>query len=222
MHRLGAIFLILGALLIVPGAATRDANAETALAQLLPDLKKGGYVIYFRHAETGSSASDMAQAVIGDCSTQRNLNDTGRRQATAIGEAFRNLQIPVGNVLSSELCRCWQHAEAMFGVGGYEVTERLTLPGSYPQVTDADRARNNQHLAGLLAETPAAGTNTVLVSHGANVLLLTGFHPGVQGEAVVFRPDGKGGFDRIASVLPDDWIDDAKGMANPSGSEATD
>jgi hypothetical protein len=88
-------------------------------------------------------------------------------------------------------------------------------------MTEADRARNNQHLAGLLAETPAAGTNTVLVSHGANILALTGFHPGTQGEAVIFRPDGKGGFDRIASVLPDEWLDDEREIANPSGSRAT-
>ena len=52
---------------------------------------------------------------------------------------------------------------------------------------------------------PAAGTNTVLVSHGNNLLLLTGYHPNVQGEAVIFKPDGAGGYARIASLMPADW-----------------
>jgi hypothetical protein len=37
------------------------------------------------------------------------------------------------------------------------------------------------------------------------VLMLTGIHPNTQGEAVIFKPDGKGGFARIASVQPTDW-----------------
>jgi broad specificity phosphatase PhoE len=179
--------------------------AEMPLVQLIGELRKGGFVIYFRHGETGSQGADRPRAVMGDCSTQRNLNEEGRRQVVRLGEDFTALRIPVGTVLSSEFCRCWQHAEAMFGKGRYAVTEKLSLPPSYPSTTAADRERSNEGLKALLAETPAAGANTVLVSHGANILMLTGFHPSAQGEAIIFRPHGKGGFERIVSVRPEEW-----------------
>ncbi len=35
--------------------------------------------------------------------------------------------------------------------------------------------------------------------------MLTGNHPNTQGEAVIFRPDGKGGYTRLGSVQPEDW-----------------
>jgi phosphohistidine phosphatase SixA len=194
--------LVLGPMTTLP---TPARAAETPLTQLVGELRKGGFVIYFRHGETGSQGADRSRAVMGDCSTQRNLNEEGRRQVARLGEDFTALRIPVGTVLSSEFCRCWQHAEAMFGKGRYAVTEKLSLPPSYPSTTAADRTRSNESLKALLAETPTAGANTVLVSHGANILMLTGFHPNAQGEAIVFRPDGKGGFERVLSVRAEEW-----------------
>jgi phosphohistidine phosphatase SixA len=175
------------------------AFAADDLMRIVDDLRQGGFVIYFRHGETGRSGADP-NPVMGDCSTQRNLNDVGRAQVRRLGEDLRALRIPVGKVLSSEFCRCWQHAEAMFGKGGYTVTDKLSLPKSFPAVTDADRRKSNDHLRALLSEKPAGGTNTVLVSHGNNVLMLTGVHPNTQGEAMIFRP---GDLTRIRSVLPE-------------------
>ena len=192
-------------------AATNSAD-ETIAA-----LRQGGFVIYFRHGETGASGSDRAQAVIGDCSTQRNLSDLGRQQVAQMGQDFKTLRIPVGKVLSSDFCRCWQHAEAMFGKGRYTITTALSVPDSYPAVTDNDRQRSNDMLRALLAELPARGMNTVLVSHGTNVQMLTGYHPNVQGEAVIFRPDGRGGYERVASVLPHQWRLPAPQMPSKGG-----
>jgi broad specificity phosphatase PhoE len=195
-------FLLLA--LLVAGAEGVAAD-QMAMNELLPELRKGGHVIYFRHGETGAAYADRATAVIGDCTTQRNLNEAGRRQVAQLGAAFKSLAIPVGTVLSSEFCRCWQHADAMFGKDGYIMTADLNLPPSYPSVNDADRELNNRNLRRLLAEAPRPDTNTVLVSHGANIRLLTGYHPNLEGEAVIFRPDGRGGFTRVAAIRPDAW-----------------
>lgn len=185
-------------------AATRPAMAADDPAKLIADLRGGGYVIYFRHGETGSQGADRAPDM-ADCSTQRNLNDAGRRQVRQLGEDFRALGIPVGQVLSSRWCRCWQHAEAMFGKEGYRLSDAVSLAKSYPAVTDAERELKKQQLRALLVEVPPAGRNTVLISHGNNVLMLTGYHPNTQGEAVIFRPDGQGGYTRLGSVQPGDW-----------------
>ncbi len=183
------------------------AQAQTAASadQLIADLKKGGLVIYFRHGDTGAQYADREKAVMGDCATQRNLNADGREQVAQLGRDFKALNIPVGKVLSSEFCRGWQHAEAMFGKGGYTVTADLSVPLSYPGVSEADRALNNTRINRLLSEVPPAGRNTVLVSHGVNVLLAAGYHPNTQGEAVIFRPQGQGRYTRLGSVLPGDW-----------------
>lgn len=71
--------------------------AQNALegAVLVQALQKGGYVIYFRHADTDGPA-------LQDYSKQRTLSQAGRDQAQAIGEAFRALQIPVNSVLAED------------------------------------------------------------------------------------------------------------------------
>lgn len=194
--------LMLGLAGAVVARSTRAADEATL--QAIHGLRQGGFVVYFRHGETGGIGADRAPDM-ADCSTQRNLSEAGRAQVRRMGEDFRRLAIPVGEVLSSEYCRCWQHAEAMFGKGGYEIAERLSLPKSYPSVTAEDRKGKTDALRALLAEPPQAGANTVLISHGNNLLMLTGIHPNTQGEAVIFKPDGRGDFARVASIQPGDW-----------------
>ncbi len=142
------MFGVTGALVAGPSRAA-DVGAPEAIRL----LKSGGYIIYFRHGETGSHGADRAPDMAG-CSTQRNLNDFGRRQVQQPGKDFRALGIPVGKVLSSQWCRCWQHAEAMFGKGGYRLSEAVSLARRYPAVTDADRELKKQQLRELLIEVP--------------------------------------------------------------------
>ncbi len=196
----------LGALLLAGAAALPALAQDIPASGLLPQLKTGGLVIFFRHGETGPAYADRAKAVMGDCTTQRNLNAEGQAQVAKLGKDFKKLKIPVAKVHSSEFCRAWQHAEAMFGKHKYTITPQLSVPASYPEVNNADRALAAKNLNAMLSKTPAAGKNTVLISHGINVLLASGYHPGTQGEAVIFRPDGKGGYTRLGSVLPHEWV----------------
>lgn len=191
---------------LMPLAPAQAQANNTPPSQLIAQLKAGGLVVFFRHGETGPAYADRDKAVMGDCSTQRNLNAEGRAQVAKMGRDFKTLQIPVGQVLSSEFCRCWEHAQAMFGKGNYTITNHLSVPASYPNVNDADRALTAKNLNALLSQVPAAGKNTVLISHGINILIATSYHPSTQGEAVIFRPDGKGGYARLGSVLPGEWV----------------
>ena len=185
-------------------ALVPQVRADDALWKALgtePNL-----VVFMRHGETGPAYSDRAQAVMGDCATQRNLTAEGRVQNEKIASAMKALRIPVGKVLSSEFCRSWQTAEALFGKVGYTVTSQLSVPKSYPSVNKADAEASNASLNAMLSEKPATGSNTFLVSHGINVLLATRYHPDIQAEMVVFRPDGKGQYARLGSLMPDDWL----------------
>ena len=85
-----------------------DQNNET-----LDNLKKGGNLIFIRHAYA-PGGGDPNNFNINDCSTQRNLSDSGRVQSEKIGKFFKENEIPISSVLSSEWCRCKETAQIAF------------------------------------------------------------------------------------------------------------
>jgi phosphohistidine phosphatase SixA len=70
------------------------------------------YYVLMRHAIAPGSG-DPANFQLNDCSTQRNLSEEGREQARRTGEVFREQNVSVQQVLSSEWCRCLETAELM-------------------------------------------------------------------------------------------------------------
>jgi len=86
--------------------AAQDPDAEAL-------LRKGGVVAAFRHA-LAPGTFDPPGFRLGDCSTQRNLNDEGRAQARRIGEWFKERQLQPAKVLSSPWCRCVDTATLAF------------------------------------------------------------------------------------------------------------
>jgi phosphohistidine phosphatase SixA len=180
---------------------TPDPRHALDGAALVAALQRGGYVIYFRHADTGPAY--MEQGVdLARCETQRNLNDNGRQEAELIGSAFRRLSIPVAEVRTSEFCRCRDTARLAFG--RFELEPMLT--GVSRSAEAAQRRQQGVNaLRKLLATPPPSGRNTVLVSHGFNLWDAEGFHLGTQGEAAIYKPDGAGNYLLVARVLPREW-----------------
>lgn len=172
------------------------ALADSAL---LGALREGGLVIFLRHAETGSSAPDQAGAVLGDCTTQRNLDATGRAQAVAIGAAMRQLDIPVTRVLASPFCRAMETAALAFGWA--EPKPALSLPR---HVDAAAHAAMGTALRGMLPEPGFAG-NWVLVGHSYHMIGAGGPSPQPQGAAIILRPLGEGRFAVLGTVPPNGW-----------------
>ena len=199
------LLLLLCTLAPITLAAQPEADTQQALAggALLKALQRGGQVIYFRHADTGPAY--LEQGVdLARCDTQRNLNDAGRAQSRDIGSQFRRLRISLGEVLSSEFCRCRETAQLAFG--RYIVEPLLT--GVSRSAESADRRKEaTVALKRMLATTPAAGVNTVLISHGFNLWDAEGFHLGTQGEAAIYRPDGAGGYVLLARLRPGEWAE---------------
>ena len=85
-------------------------------------LKDGGKLIFIRHAYAPGSG-DPDGFRISNCLTQRNLNIDGVEQSKRIGHFFRQNDIKIGKVLSSEWCRCKQTAEYAFN--SYEIRDFL-------------------------------------------------------------------------------------------------
>ncbi|AVL51269.1 histidine phosphatase family protein (plasmid) [Roseobacter denitrificans] len=168
---------------------------KAARAEVLGRLRAGGHVIYFRHAATTWSGVDRVE---WPRARQRLLSEEGIRQSEIIGAAFRDLQIPVGEVLASPFARCRDMAEIAFG----RVEERMALIGLLSD--EAGRDERAAFLRSLLADRPTDGTNRVVVAHRSNIERVAGARL-AEGEAVILNPDGQGAFDVGQTLMPDEW-----------------
>ena len=195
------VHLIAWLFLLFAGAAAHRVR-RLSDADLVVALQRGGNVVYFRHADTGPASPEPPTVDLTRCETQRNLNDNGRAQAQEIGRQFRRLRIPVGSVLSSQFCRCKDTAQLAFG--RFEVVPTLTGVARGPEFAQARRSASDG-LRALLSTAPPAGENTVLISHGFNLIDLEGLYLSVQGEAAIYQPDGAGGYSLLARMLPSQW-----------------
>jgi len=192
---------VLALVLAAPAGALAQQATATPLGgpELLAALRAGGYVLYFRHADTDHRQNDDRMS-LEDCATQRNLTDRGRDHSRAIGEAIRALGIPIGAVLASPLCRTVETATLAFGSArkAPAVREGGPLPPGSPGRFPA--------LAALLSTPAAPGTNTVIVGHAYPYYTLVGGQFLSEGEADVVRPRG-GDFEVMARVALRQWRD---------------
>lgn len=189
--------------LAVTALWTIDAGAQDQpvgkLASVLDELRRGGLVVFLRHTTTEQADADRPEDV-RRCETQRQLSAKGRAEAVQIGKAIRTLDIPVGQVASSPHCRAKDTARLAFG----RFAENPDL--GFVIGSDAGETRRmTDALRRMLATPPARGSNSVIVSHSANLLEATGIFAKPEGAAYVFRPLGDGRFEAIAKILPDDW-----------------
>ncbi|MEM8874136.1 MAG: histidine phosphatase family protein [Planctomycetota bacterium] len=185
-------------------AELANDNFENKLsdAELVEALRGGGHVVFFRHAQTEKDYADQVTADVNDGSTQRVLSEEGWHQAKAIGTAWRALEIPVGEVISSEYFRAWQTADLAFG--RYEKNPALNF---YPaeDYTAEQQALMRERVMPLVTAVPADGVNTVLVGHDDPFEAVSGIYPAPQGVAYVMKPDGEGGFELLARVPSEKW-----------------
>jgi hypothetical protein len=86
--------------------------AQQATASLANDLQDGQHVLLMRHADA-PGYGDPTGYVIGQCSTQRNLGDYGKRQAKVIGAWLTKQGIQKADVFSSPWCRCLDTANLL-------------------------------------------------------------------------------------------------------------
>jgi phosphohistidine phosphatase SixA len=190
-------------------ASERSAPAQ---ADWINALRQGGYVIVFRHGATHQDQADTDPLNPSNVAQQRQLNDAGRAKAKEIGEAFRKLKIPVGQVHTSVFNRAVENGKLM-NLG--EVTSSPDITEGGLIVMPIENNRRAQALRQLAGTVPPAGTNTVVITHKPNILDAFGkdWFDVREGEASVFQPGG-GGYKLIVRVQPDEWSKLAQAAAN--------
>jgi phosphohistidine phosphatase SixA len=179
------------ATLILSAAVLSDKPAEASEA--LQRLAEPRTHAILRHA-IAPGTGDPPGFTLGDCNTQRNLDDRGRAQARAIGAAIRDAGVKVDHVLTSQWCRSSETA-ALLDLG--PVREEAALNSFF-----ADRGTEpaqTETLRRLLAGLPAEET-AVLVSHQVNITALTGIYPR-SGEVVILRVAEDGAVEAVGRFL---------------------
>ena len=106
------IMQILHLFLIIFVILSPEARAESR--DILRDAinEVDANVVFMRHA-LAPGFGDPNNFSSLDCTTQRNLDEEGRRQARLIGKAIQESSIQFADVLSSEWCRCKETAELL-------------------------------------------------------------------------------------------------------------
>src|SRR5437879_7452136 len=102
-------------LAVVLAAVACDAQPPSP-SDLLPELRKGGYVLFIRHPKTNPDQADTDPLNLDNIKAQRHLSDEGRRQARVLGQAFRDLKLPIEKVVSSKFYRA-QEAAKLLDIG---------------------------------------------------------------------------------------------------------
>lgn len=177
IKRRPAVALGLGLVLLVLQSWPVLASSEVAWAAL-----KQGAIVLLRHANApgGGDPPDMR---IGDCATQRNLDDQGRAQARRIGDAFRSRGVVLGRVLTSQWCRARETAELAFP------GQKMDEPAFNSFFDDRSKGPAQTTAARVLLASWRGPGALVVTTHQVNITALTGISP-ASGEGIVMRMFG--------------------------------
>jgi phosphohistidine phosphatase SixA len=177
LYRRSFLTAALGGPFLPAAAAPGDAEAA---------LRAGGVVIAFRHA-LAPGTFDPPAFRLGDCSTQRNLNDEGREQAKRIGAWFAARSLRPAQVRTSPWCRCVDTAQLAFGRA--DTWPALGSPRGATESTNAESLQALQRavtarkegfevwvthmfvLSALVGEGSASGEGLVLRLEGGKVVV---------------------------------------------------
>ncbi len=201
--------LVLSAFLLLALPLTGSAEPGVAVSGkiLLDDLRRGGYVVYFRHTKTLPEHEHEAKMrregkwSVDDCTTQRNLSEIGILEARQQRDWLARFGIPHDKVYSSRACRAKIHAQWVAGKN----------PEFLDVLTPSRSREKGIALRKMLNTAPAAGTNTLMFAHGG-VLWNATDYDSEESETFVFRPavDGKPPI-LVASIKMTDWEALARG-----------
>jgi phosphohistidine phosphatase SixA len=148
-------------------------------------LRRGGLVLFMRHAATEPGLGDPKGFRIGDCATQRNLSAQGREDARRVGARLREERVAIERVYTSPWCRCRDTAMEAFGRA--EEWEPLSSFFDFPD-------REQEHTETVRKRVLAYGRkpprgNVVMVTHNVNIAALTR-QSVATGEMVAVRAQG--------------------------------
>ena len=183
--KLTAILILTFTTLITQQAFAQQTNQQTLTPETVKQILAGNALLIMRHA-IAPGTGDPDNFSVDDCTTQRNLSDTGRQQAKTIGDTLRQSGITQATVYTSAWCRCQETARLL----GYDSPQVLPSLNSFFQNFDQREPQTTalrkftQTSLGL----PRPDKPVILVTHQVNITALTNVYP-ESGEVLVITID---------------------------------
>jgi phosphohistidine phosphatase SixA len=174
--------------LLITTVTPQSAYAnDLAIWDQLKGANPKGYVLVMRHA-LAPGVGDPENFKIGDCSTQRNLNEEGRLDAQDVGRWLLRQDVNILRVESSRWCRAKETAQ-LLNVGKVRLNKNLDSLfedesdwATHPQTANIKkRIIDHRHKRGLL----------VFVGHFVNFQAAAGVSLD-SGEGALVRANAKG------------------------------
>ena len=154
-------FWLIALALLWPLLASLPATADNS-------DRFAGKVMFMRHA-LAPGMGDPDNFSINDCNTQRNLDDTGRAQARAIGTKLAAANLKFLAIYSSYWCRCLETAQ-LLELGAVTPFDGLNSFFQNHAPRDATLAKLRQKLDSLSPSAPAS----LMVTHAVTIRAITG------------------------------------------------
>jgi phosphohistidine phosphatase SixA len=181
-------------LLVCFTAQSASAN-ELAIWDKLQGTNPKGYVLLLRHS-LAPGVGDPENFRLGDCSTQRNLNEVGRQDAKDIGDWLKRREIKILRVESSRWCRAKETAQ-LLDLGKVRLNRNLD---SLFEESDLENHPQTKRIRKQILDHRNKSGLLVMVGHFVNIGALTDIGVG-SGEGVLIRADSKGVF-QVAGFTP--------------------
>jgi Histidine phosphatase superfamily (branch 1) len=196
----GVAAIVILAGVLVTETAQADSLSDAALVTA---LQQGGYILLMRHASSPPAPPAAGSAEHDNAKLERQLDETGRSSAQAMGRAIKMLNIPIGEVWSSPTYRA------------LETVRLASLPNPTTAVELGDGGQSMQAISNdqtvwlqeKVAEKPRAGTNTIIVTQFPNIVEAFGQKASglIEGEALIVRPAGAGADEIVGRVKMEEW-----------------
>lgn len=178
-------------LLISFTALPTPIQAENNTWQL---WKQAGVHAIMRHA-TAPGFGDPDNFKLGQCSTQRNLNEQGFAEAKTLGKQIQANGISPSRIYSSQWCRCQDTARAL----NLGPVNELPALNSFFQ----ERGKSSEQTTALKAHIAqlGPGEKVLYVTHQVNTTALTGIYP-ASGEVILFRMTASQDIEVVGRITP--------------------
>jgi phosphohistidine phosphatase SixA len=159
-----------------------------AISSELADLMRQPRVVLMMRHAYAPGFSDPANFVLGQCATQRNLNQEGIEQAKKIGLWLKGQGVTEAKVFTSPWCRCVDTATHL------NYGPLVTLPALGSTFIQSDpyspaRASLTQWMKTQLDRE--RGAPIIMVTHQVNITAYTGVNTGT-GDMVIVQVNSQG------------------------------
>ena len=153
------------------GSKTNNNEANEAHEKWANEIKNGNYTLYFRHSHRNKIDTIIAHDILellnaNHIEGSSCLSSQGKKDAKLVGQIFAKIEMQVGTIISSPICRSKEMAEIAFGridVVDYSFIYR-------PLLNEREYKLHSEKIKkALIKYEPKNKNNTIITAHASTL-----------------------------------------------------